>query len=76
MVRASTKVQNLNIKNVYRFWSLPSNDTIANVVLHEHDLHFQGKNWNVGNISEMVRELVQTCKIWYLYTWQNWPCIL
>ena len=29
--------------DIYRIWYLPSNGTIANVVLHDFDLRFQGQ---------------------------------
>ena len=32
---------------LYKGWYLPSNDTIANVVLHDLDLNFQGQTFQV-----------------------------
>ena len=53
----------------YRFWYLPSNGTIANVVLHHFDLHFQGQiiyllcigNTNCAVPVDVPGRLASTC---------------
>ena len=50
----------------YRGWYLPSNGTIAEVVLHELDLNFQGDKFE-ALIYQKQWELLQKCIIWLLH---------
>ena len=54
-------LKTINKNYVYHFWHLPSSGIIVKVVLHDLDLHFQGKKWN-ANISE-----AQNAKFYLIY---------